>query len=383
MAAGAFRQLARGADLRPGPATGSRCRVGGIGTGTVGFGGRGQFRDWELENHPSKGLTVAAHASWPAGCPARAWRRPGPDPRGRAVRRGGRGLDRGLRRRWPGCPGSPSASSRPRTRSAGCCCPTRDFPVAGSASRRSTRWSPATPRSAACRWPCSGSRSTSRASEPLDGSVMFSVEALTGHAAARRGQPSRPAAEPRSAAGPDRRPARPTQAMDTGHEEWGTIARRRARRRTPGPGRPGAWASGTRACSRCGEGFARDRPARGRACSAGTARRRDSAPRRSPARSGARRALEPGGQRRGHVPARLALPQPPVLAAGRHAGPRGVAGPEIVGNYYTTGYADAWDVLAAQAPRLAELRAATAAVRLRVLVQRPEPARSRRRRCST
>ncbi len=31
--------------------------VGGIGTGTVGFGGRGQFRDWELENHPSKGLT--------------------------------------------------------------------------------------------------------------------------------------------------------------------------------------------------------------------------------------------------------------------------------------------------------------------------------------
>ncbi len=29
--------------------------VGGIGTGSVGFGGRGQFRDWELENHPSKG----------------------------------------------------------------------------------------------------------------------------------------------------------------------------------------------------------------------------------------------------------------------------------------------------------------------------------------
>ena len=30
--------------------------LGGIGTGTVGFGGRGQLRDWELENHPSKGL---------------------------------------------------------------------------------------------------------------------------------------------------------------------------------------------------------------------------------------------------------------------------------------------------------------------------------------
>src|SRR6266513_2477727 len=31
--------------------------LGGIGTGTVGFGGRGQFRDWELKNRPSKGLT--------------------------------------------------------------------------------------------------------------------------------------------------------------------------------------------------------------------------------------------------------------------------------------------------------------------------------------
>jgi non-lysosomal glucosylceramidase len=33
--------------------------VGGIGTGSVGFGGRGQLRDWELENHPSKGLRAA------------------------------------------------------------------------------------------------------------------------------------------------------------------------------------------------------------------------------------------------------------------------------------------------------------------------------------
>jgi hypothetical protein len=33
--------------------------LGGIGTGSVGFGGRGQFRDWELENHPAKGATAA------------------------------------------------------------------------------------------------------------------------------------------------------------------------------------------------------------------------------------------------------------------------------------------------------------------------------------
>jgi non-lysosomal glucosylceramidase len=40
-------------------------------------------------------------------------------------------------------------------------------------------------------------------------------------------------------------------------------------------------------------------------------------------------------------------------------GPRGGPGPEIVGNYYATGYADAWDVIARQAPRLAGLRAQT------------------------
>ncbi len=31
--------------------------LGGIGTGTVGFGGRGQLRDWELMNRPSKGFS--------------------------------------------------------------------------------------------------------------------------------------------------------------------------------------------------------------------------------------------------------------------------------------------------------------------------------------
>ncbi len=49
--------------------------VGGIGTGSVGFGGRGQFRDWELENHPSKGalseLTfLACHVNGSSTAPA-------------------------------------------------------------------------------------------------------------------------------------------------------------------------------------------------------------------------------------------------------------------------------------------------------------------------
>ena len=44
--------------------------LGGMATGSVGFGGRGQFRDWELENHPAKGSTaggtfLACRASGP------------------------------------------------------------------------------------------------------------------------------------------------------------------------------------------------------------------------------------------------------------------------------------------------------------------------------
>ena len=30
--------------------------LGGIGTGTVSLGGRGQLRDWEIMNRPSKGF---------------------------------------------------------------------------------------------------------------------------------------------------------------------------------------------------------------------------------------------------------------------------------------------------------------------------------------
>ena len=64
---------------------------------------------------------------------------------------------------------------------------------------------------------------TSRASEPLDADVMFSAETMTGHALRAADQPSQPDVATRSADGlagvllSD-------QAMDTGHEDWGTIA---------------------------------------------------------------------------------------------------------------------------------------------------------------
>jgi hypothetical protein len=37
--------------------------MGGIGTGTVSLGGRGDLRDWELMNRPSKGFVPSAQAA--------------------------------------------------------------------------------------------------------------------------------------------------------------------------------------------------------------------------------------------------------------------------------------------------------------------------------
>jgi hypothetical protein len=41
--------------------------LGGIGTGTVSLGGRGDLRDWEVMNRPAKGFTPAG--SWRASAP--------------------------------------------------------------------------------------------------------------------------------------------------------------------------------------------------------------------------------------------------------------------------------------------------------------------------
>src|SRR6187455_1633802 len=50
--------------------------LGGIGTGTVSLGGRGQLRDWEIFNRPAKGrdLALCFFALWarPEGGPAMA-----------------------------------------------------------------------------------------------------------------------------------------------------------------------------------------------------------------------------------------------------------------------------------------------------------------------
>ncbi len=193
--------------------------VGGIGTGTVGFGGRGQFRDWELENHPSKGLSSALTflSLWCAGA-------------GEPVARVLEGVlfDDDVE----GEQGSAA-------------------PVAGLPRFRDCRFETAYPFGRAVlsdrRLPVRASVEVfnplvpgdeevsglpiaiitvvleSESDEPVDCSVMFSCEALTGHASRRAGLASRPLAEQRSTGGVEGYFLW-DESLDPEAQDWGSVA---------------------------------------------------------------------------------------------------------------------------------------------------------------
>src|SRR6266566_2710972 len=310
--------------------------LGGIGTGTVGFGGRGQFRDWELENRPSKGLTSPLTFF---ACRVR----------GATVPAQARILEGALfDEEVEGWQGSPAPlAGLPRF--AGCefqatypfgraVLSDPHFPVQVSV----TAFNPLAPGDPELSGlPLAAFRVilTSRADEPVSADVMFSVVAVAVNKLRARGGASDPA----------------DAAMDDRNEDWGTIAAAVLG--------PGAWTGPTWGMGKWNQGlFAMwqgfgdsGRPQPGlfglggpgptvAAAVAGTA--------------GARRDLPPGGSAEvvfllgWHFPNRRAW-------VGGTQGPRGEAGEETVGNHYATRSADAWEVLTSQAPRLAELEAAT------------------------
>ena len=333
--------------------------LGGIGTGTVGFGGRGQFRDWELENHPSKGLTSALSFF---ACRVAPSGHASGDTSGTAAQARiceGALFDEEVEG-WQGSPAPLAGLPRFAQCEFQASYPfgrvvlsDPGFPVEVAV----TAFNPLVPGDAeASGLPLAAFRITltSRASEPLDADVMFSAETMTGHALRAADQPSQPDVASRSADGlagvllSD-------QAMDPGHEDWGTIAAAAVGEDTwTGPvWGMGKWNQGLFAMW---EGFlATGQPAPGTfglgavgpsvaAAVAGTV--------------GARRVLPPGGRAEvtfllsWHFPNRRSWRWGPQ-------GPGGVAGEETVGNHYTTLATDAWDVLTRHATRLAELEAAT------------------------
>jgi non-lysosomal glucosylceramidase len=324
--------------------------VGGIGTGTVGFGGRGQFRDWELENHPSKGVTseltfLACQVKGTKTAPA-----------ARVLE--GTVFDDEVE----GALGSPAPlAGLPRF--ADCVFETAypfgrvaladpNFPVHAQVEVFNP-FSPGNEQLSGLPIAVISVTVESVSDEPLECSVMFSLEALVGHGLRAEGRPSRPRAVTRS--GPQMVGyVLSDGAVDAGGEGSGTLAAAVLGERTwlgPSWGL-GKWNQGLlsmwRAFAEDGDpkagtfGVGRDvpSPTYGSAI-AGTL--------------GARRALGPHETAEvvflmaWHFPNRRSWVWGP-------RGPGGNAGPETVGNYYAKDFADAWEVVSAEADRLPGLR---------------------------
>ena len=315
--------------------------LGGIGTGTVGFGGRGQFRDWELENHPSKGLTfpLTFFACRVRGAGARVMEGPLPDEEVQG---------------WQGSP-APLAGL---PRFAGCrfeaaypfgrvVLSDPSFPVEVSVSA----FNPLVPGDAgASGLPLAAFRVTltSRAPGELDADVMFSVENMVGHSLAVRA----PSVSARSAPGLSGL-LLSEDGMDRGHEEWGTLAAAVSDGWVGPAWGLGKWNQGLFAMW---SGFASDgQPAPGLFELDGVGSTSDAS---VAGTVGAHRVVPPGGAV--SVGFLLGWHFPNRRSWRPFRGARGMSGPETLGNYYAAGYADAWDVLAAHAARLDGLEEDTA-----------------------
>ncbi len=325
--------------------------LGGIGTGTVGFGGRGQLRDWELENHPSKGLTspLTFFACRVAG--------EGIAPQARVLE--GTLFDSEAEG-WTGSQAPVAGLPRFRDCEFQASYPfgrvilaDPHFPLQASVEA----FNPLSPGDAdVSGLPIAMFRVTltSRAAAPVEATVMFSAEAMTGHRLRERGEPSHPVVTPRTAPGlagvllGD-------ETMDRADQEWGTIAAAALG--------PDAWTGAPWGMGKWNQGLFtmwQDFVITGQP-SAGLFGGGEHAPMSSPALAGTvgtRLLIPPGGSREAvfllawHFPNRRSW-------RGSDSGPLGLAGPETVGNYYTRGAADAWPVLTAAATRLDGLRERT------------------------
>lgn len=327
--------------------------VGGIGTGTVGFGGRGQLRDWEVENQPSKGLAsqltfLALHIRGVKTSP-RAW-----------VLEGDLFDDEA-----EGAQGSPAPlAGLPRFSE---CTFQAVYPfgrvlLSGSGAPVNASvetFNPFVPADAELSGlPIAILRVhlTNVSGEELDCSVMFSAEAMAGHSQRASGKESRPLAEMRqgesvcgyffsdAALGEDDEGFGTLAAAVLAHGAWtgpvwalgkwnqGLLSMWRAFVETGRPGEPSL-----------GPGSQAPSFSYGSAV-AGT--------------MGARRRLEPGGSAEVTFVLGWHFPNRRSWAWGPR-GPGGVAGLHTVGNYYATRFSDAWDVVSSQAGRLASLEEAT------------------------
>jgi non-lysosomal glucosylceramidase len=327
--------------------------VGGIGTGTIGFGGRGQFRDWEIENHPSKGTRSPLTF---LGCRAT----------GPTVGTVARVLEGDLfDEEVEGEIGAPAPlSGLPRfehcefeaTYPFGRVALADDsFPVRADVEV----FNPLCPGDE----DLSGLpivairvRLTSEVDEPLDVSVMLSAEVLVGHARRRQGLPSRPVATAMKVATAQGY-LLSDEAMDPSDEESGTIAAAVLGGDT--------WVGPTWALGKWNQGllamwngfvssgipdsgiFGLDGP--GPSSDTGQSIAGTLGATRT---IGARQSTEVEFLLAWRFPNRRAW-----MPSGQ--GARGMSGPDTVGNFYACDVANAWEVVRRDSARLAQLRSVT------------------------
>lgn len=327
--------------------------VGGIGTGTVGFGGRGQLRDWEIENRPSKGLV--SELSFLA-CSVR----------GAATPSQARLLEGDLfAEEAHGSQGSSSpVAGLPRFSTCEfqalypfgrVLLSDAQFPVEASVEVFNP-FSPGDEELSGLPIAVFTVRVTSLVDEPLDCSVMLSAEALTGHSLRSRGAESRPWAVPRSN-GSTYGYLLYDAALGTDEEDWGTLA-------AAVVGEDG-WVGPTWGLGKWNQGLlemwrafqATGRPGEG---DFGVG---DAVPAATygsglAGTMGASRALGPRGSSEIIFVLAWHFPNRRSWTWGKR-GPGGASGSHNVGNYYTEGTEDAWEVLSGQAARLTELKERT------------------------
>jgi non-lysosomal glucosylceramidase len=326
--------------------------LGGIGTGTVGFGGRGQLRDWELENHPAKGMISPRTflSCRIAGA--------GREPQARILE--GALFEREVEG-WEGSP-APLAGI---PRYAEC-----EFQAAYPFGRVLLA-DPHVPLHVAVEAfnplvPADEELSglplvffrvvlTSLAEDHLDVAVLLSLEDLVGHSLREQRLESRPSISPRAGGGLTG-VLLGDEAMDPTAEEWGTMAAAVLGERS--------WVGESWARGKWNQGLLEmwrgwvesGRPRAGAFGQGESGPHVDAA---IAATVGVDRSLAPGERAEVRFVLGWDFPNRRNWVWGRRPGPAGASGSEIVGNAYSTGLADAWDAVSRYGPRAEELEAVT------------------------
>ena len=326
--------------------------VGGIGTGTIGFGGRGQFRDWEIENQPAFGTQSLLSF---LACRAAVT---GTEPVARLLE-GDLFNDE-----WEGPLGSPVPwAGLPRF---GRCRFDAGYPF-GAVSLQDDDFpllaevevfnplSPADAEFSGQPLACIRVVLSNGGESEVATDVLFSMEAYVGHAARDAGRPSQPVAAPRhgSVAGY----LFYDEALDPADESWGTMAVAVLDDGWVGSTWDrGKWDQGMLALWRTFLATGRPMTVPQNAGSATTSGR----PASLAGTVGASRMIPPGEAQEVRFLVAWDFPNRKNWEPGL-GGPRGRAGQETVGNHYAQGVTDAWEVVERAAPHVSEMRERTAA----------------------